>query len=159
MGGESGTLHPNGSSHLNENAPFITPQNRHSFAQAPLLGVRTKGRGMKLGTIRNSRAPRAFILLLLTLLAGAAAATAHAGDITTIAGNGVASFSGDGGPALAASLNGPLGVAVAPDGTIYFGDAGNFRIRKVSPSGTISTVAGDGTPGEAATADRQRRLS
>ncbi len=70
------------------------------------------------------------------------------GIITTIAGTGEAGFSGDGGPATAARINDPSFLAVRSDGTVYFIDHGNYRIRKVSTSGIISTVAGTGVPGE-----------
>ena len=66
------------------------------------------------------------------------------GTITTVAGNGVAAFSGDGGPAPNASLNQPTGVAVDPAGNLYIADGGNQRVRKVS-GGMISTVAGGGS--------------
>lgn len=67
------------------------------------------------------------------------------GIITTAAGTGTAGYSGDGGPATAARLSNPQGIAVGPDGTLFIADAGNFRIRRVSPNGTIMTAAGDGT--------------
>jgi sugar lactone lactonase YvrE len=67
------------------------------------------------------------------------------GSATTLAGTGVAGFSGDGGPASAAQLNGPSGVRVAPDGDIYIADTLNNRVRKVGADGTISTVAGGGS--------------
>ena len=70
--------------------------------------------------------------------------TTNEGDINTIAGNGVQGFSGDGGAPLDAALFDPHGIAVAPDGTIYFGDSGNFRIRKIDTAGVISTIAGTG---------------
>ncbi len=70
-----------------------------------------------------------------------------AGTITTVAGNGQAGFSGDGGNAVSAELNAPVGVAVASNGTLYIADSNNARIRQVSPSGIITTVAGDGFPG------------
>jgi uncharacterized protein (TIGR03437 family) len=70
------------------------------------------------------------------------------GVITTIAGNGFAGFSGDGGPATSAQLNFPEGVAVDQAGNLYIADNHNSRIRKVSVTDhTISTIAGDGTSG------------
>ncbi len=68
------------------------------------------------------------------------------GTITTIAGNGVATFSGDGGQAKNGSLNGPQGVAVDSAGNVYIADVFNDRIRKVS-GGIISTVAGNAARG------------
>jgi len=67
------------------------------------------------------------------------------GVVTTIAGNGAAGFSGDGGSALSASLNTPQGVAVDVQGNVYIADSKNNRLRKVTPAGAISTVAGGGT--------------
>ena len=69
------------------------------------------------------------------------------GTISTVAGNGTAGYSGDGGDATSASLNNPWGVAVDGSGNLYIADLTNNVIRKVSPSGTISTVAGNGTTG------------
>lgn len=69
-------------------------------------------------------------------------------EITTVAGNGTAGFSGDGGPATSAELNFPDGVALDTNGNLYIGDARNNRIREVAlSSGTITTVAGNGAPG------------
>jgi len=67
-----------------------------------------------------------------------------AGVITTIAGNGTAGGSGDGGPAISAQLNLPRGIAVDSTGNVFIADSGNNRVRKVTPAGTISTVAGNG---------------
>lgn len=65
--------------------------------------------------------------------------------IVTVAGNGTAGFSGDGGPATSASLMGPIGVAYDRFGNLY--ECDNNRIRKISPDGTITTIAGNGTAG------------
>jgi PKD domain-containing protein/NHL repeat-containing protein len=68
--------------------------------------------------------------------------------ITTVVGDGVAGFGGDGGPATAAHLSGPLDVAVAFDAnSLYIADTGNNRIRRVAPDGTITTIAGNGAAG------------
>ena len=69
------------------------------------------------------------------------------GVITTVAGNGTQGFTGDGGPATAAQIAQPYGIAVDGSGNFFFADFGNTRVRKVSASGTITTVAGNGTPG------------
>ena len=66
-----------------------------------------------------------------------------AGIITVVAGNGTAGFTGDGGPATAASLNTPEGIAVDDAGSVYIADKSNFRVRKVS-GGIITTIAGVG---------------
>ncbi len=66
------------------------------------------------------------------------------GIISTYAGNGIASFSGDGGAATAAEMNVAAGVAVDVSGNIFIADFYNFRVRKVNTSGKISTVAGNG---------------
>ena len=66
------------------------------------------------------------------------------GIITTIAGTGVEGFGGDGGPAVQAQLADPRGVAVDAAGNLYIADHRNHRIRKVNPSGTITTIAGSG---------------
>ncbi len=69
------------------------------------------------------------------------------GIISTVAGNGERGFSGDGGPAISASLNQPFGIAVDATDNLYIADRFNHRIRKVSPGGIISTVAGNGERG------------
>ncbi|MBN1170986.1 MAG: hypothetical protein JXA67_02325 [Micromonosporaceae bacterium] len=68
------------------------------------------------------------------------------GTLSVVAGTGVEGFSGDGGPAIEATLRQLGGLAVGADGTVYLGDLGNQRVRAVSPAGTISTVAGTGAP-------------
>ena len=69
------------------------------------------------------------------------------GIITTVAGNNTAGFSGDGGLAIHAQLGEPSGVAVDRSGNLYVADTFNFRIRKITPDGTIATVAGSGYAG------------
>jgi uncharacterized protein (TIGR03437 family) len=65
------------------------------------------------------------------------------GIITTIAGS-TGGFAGDGGPATAARLNGPVSIVMSPSGDLYFTDVLNYRVRKIAANGTISTVAGSG---------------
>jgi len=69
------------------------------------------------------------------------------GTITTVAGTGVQGFSGDGGAATSAQLSIPFFVAPTADGGYLIDDVGNQRIRRVSASGTITTVAGTGVAG------------
>jgi hypothetical protein len=69
------------------------------------------------------------------------------GIITTVAGTGDAGYSGDGGPAVAAALNQPVGVAAPPDGGFLIADHANDRIRRVGADGVITTVAGSGVRG------------
>ena len=69
------------------------------------------------------------------------------GIISTIAGTGDCGFSGDGGPARSATMCSPVGLTVDGTGNIYFADEFNYRVRKVSSSGKITTVAGSGIPG------------
>ena len=69
------------------------------------------------------------------------------GIISTFAGNGTLGFLGDGGPAIAAELNGTGGVAVDASGNVYIADDNNNRVRKVNTAGVISTFAGNGTSG------------
>jgi hypothetical protein len=76
--------------------------------------------------------------------------TASTGVITTIAGDGTGGYSGDGGPATSAELDGGGAVAVDSSGNVYIADTGNHVIRKVTAAtGIITTIAGDGTLGYA----------
>ncbi|WP_440862356.1 NHL domain-containing protein, partial [Streptomyces capoamus] len=70
------------------------------------------------------------------------------GTLTTIAGDGLRGFAGDGGEAVRARLGFPSALAVAPDGTVFVADEMNHRIRRIDPSGVIDTVAGDGSRGD-----------
>ena len=89
------------------------------------------------------------------------------GIISTAVGNGSAGFSGDGGSALAAQLFYPYGIAIDSKDNIYIADTLNYRIRKVTTDGKISTIAGtgkdafdgDGGPATAACLGKVRKLS
>jgi sugar lactone lactonase YvrE len=74
--------------------------------------------------------------------------TVSSGIITTVAGTGIGSYSGDGGPATSANISQPMGLVLDAAGNIYFADWGNVRIRKVAAStGIITTMAGNGSEG------------
>ena len=89
-----------------------------------------------------------------------AGVTIAPGNISTVAGNGTAGFSGDQGPATSAELNNPINVGVDASGNIYVADSGNSVVRAINPGtstitvagvsipgGDIATVAGNGAPG------------
>src|SRR5579883_1430700 len=85
-----------------------------------------------------------FVMFLLTLTGTAFGQT----GVAPAAGNGAAGFSGDGGPALSATMNGPTDVATDPKGNLYIADRNNNRVRKVNGSTQIITTAsGNGTTG------------
>lgn len=67
--------------------------------------------------------------------------------ISTIAGNGICTSTGDGGLATAASMRWPIGITIDPTGNIYYVEDGSFVIRKINTSGVISRYAGNGTNG------------
>jgi sugar lactone lactonase YvrE len=69
------------------------------------------------------------------------------GIITTVAGNGIQGYGGDGGAATSSELNYPADVVFDASGNLYIADDGNNRIRKVDASGIITTVAGNGIQG------------
>ncbi|OKI05427.1 hypothetical protein A6A06_09755 [Streptomyces sp. CB02923] len=69
------------------------------------------------------------------------------GIITTVAGNGIAGYVSDGGPAVGTRLHYPWGVVLDEAGNLYIGDGHNHRVRKVTSDGIITTVAGNGTAG------------
>ena len=66
---------------------------------------------------------------------------------STVAGTGVAGYTGDAGAATAARLNAPAGIAVDANGNVYLADTGNNVVRKITAAGLISTIAGTGTAG------------
>jgi uncharacterized protein (TIGR03437 family) len=69
------------------------------------------------------------------------------GIITTVLGNGIGGYSGDGGQGSAAQTNGPRSITIDPAGNVYVGEFFGYRIRKISPSGIVTTVAGNGSRG------------
>ncbi len=69
------------------------------------------------------------------------------GIITTVAGTGTHGYNGDNIPAVSAMLNNARSIALGPDGSLYIADRNNYRIRRVSPAGIITTVAGTGESG------------
>ena len=75
------------------------------------------------------------------------------GQIFTLAGTGHAGFSGDGGAAEAAQLNGPMGLVADAAGNLYVADTGNQRVRRISTDGRIRTVIGTGQKGSASPGD------
>ncbi|HEV8148435.1 MAG TPA: SMP-30/gluconolactonase/LRE family protein [Bryobacteraceae bacterium] len=71
-------------------------------------------------------------------------------NTVTLAGTGTAGFSGDGGPGVIAQINNPYGLAIGPDGALYFCEIGNHRVRRLDlKTGLISTAAGSGRKGYA----------
>ncbi|HYZ83087.1 MAG TPA: hypothetical protein VE621_01715 [Bryobacteraceae bacterium] len=66
------------------------------------------------------------------------------GDVYSVAGNGTSGFSGDGGAASDAIMATPAGLAMSPEGALYFADSANNRIRRIAPNGVITTIAGGG---------------
>lgn len=73
--------------------------------------------------------------------------TTGGATITAFAGAAASGFGGDGGAATSAQLSGPMGLAVAPDASVYIADTGNNRIRQVGANGIIQTVAGGASAG------------
>jgi sugar lactone lactonase YvrE len=99
---------------------------------------------------RRTRWARVGILVAITsTVLSARPSTSAEPGISAFAGTGAVGYSGDGGPALEATLNDPRTVAVGPRGDVFVADTLNNVVRRVDPSGIITTVAGTGTAGEA----------
>lgn len=127
-----------------------------SVARARGLRPATRGTARRTAMGPRSRptlTPIGAVAVALALLAAGLAlgrASAAPGDlITTFAGGGIGptSYDGDGSQATQARLLGPAGVATAPNGDVFIADTVNHRIRRVSPTGVITTFAGTGTRG------------
>ena len=95
----------------------------------------------------NALAVDASGALLISDAGNARVRRVSGGAIATVVGNGVQGFAGDGGAAVAAEIDTPMGLAVGVDGRVFVADSHNDRIRVVSVSGTISTFAGSGVRG------------
>src|SRR5690349_19720661 len=77
-------------------------------------------------------------------------AVLNAQSAVTIAGTGMAGFTGDGGPGLQAQVNNPYGLVIGPDGALYFCEIGNHRVRRLDlKTKIVTTVAGSGEKGYA----------
>ena len=86
--------------------------------------------------------------LFLALLCTAPVTIEAAGRVVTWAGNGKSAYTGDGGPASAATIGGPFGVSLGPDGALYVCEIDNHCVRRIDRrTGLISTVAGTGKQG------------
>ncbi len=85
--------------------------------------------------------------LIPFLVIASIAKQSQAQIITTIAGDGIAGYSGDGGQATAGDLYSPFSVTLDTKGNIYIADTYNNRIRKINTAGVITTIAGGGTSG------------
>jgi sugar lactone lactonase YvrE len=96
---------------------------------------------------RPALAAVAMATLLGTVALPASGDAMKPGTVLTVAGTGKAGFSGDNGPATQAQLHTPGGLAFDAAGNLYITDGFNHRVRRVSPDGTITTVAGTGKPG------------
>src|SRR3954454_19850698 len=88
-----------------------------------------------------------FIVPALVALGIAAGPALAAGTITTVAGPGTVGTSGDGGPATGAYIGSDVGVTALPDGSYLIAHQAAAAVRRVAPDGTITTIAGNGTPG------------
>jgi trimeric autotransporter adhesin len=94
---------------------------------------------------RNHSKAIRFLCIMLVIVTFPIVANAQI--ISTIAGNGIGSYGGDGGAATAGGINWPVHTAMDGSGNLYFTDYNNARVRKVNTSGVISTYAGNGSSG------------
>lgn len=88
------------------------------------------------------------LLFACTLIVAILNSTNYAADVITVAGTGKLGYTGDGGPAVKASVGGPFGVVIGPDGALYICETTNHVVRRVDlKTGIATTVAGSGTKG------------
>jgi RHS repeat-associated protein len=134
-----------------------TLDSHHAYdpgSQAVLLGTGHRSSSRDVGQVINTLTAGAFWGLTVDGQGNVLFTSGHQikkrapdGTVTLVAGTGVQGYSGDGGPAVNARLNSPYGMDVDGQGNLYFADYGNYRIRRVSPAGIITTVAGNGSYG------------
>ncbi|HWB86493.1 MAG TPA: hypothetical protein VG675_20290 [Bryobacteraceae bacterium] len=132
-------------------APAVTSYGIRTVAGSGLNGDGGLAVDAQIGNIQGLCLDRAGNLYLSDTDNNRVRKITPAGVISTVAGTGAAGFSGDSGPAAAAQLNLPYGLAADAAGNLYIADLGNNRVRRISPDGIITTVAGNGQ--KAASAD------
>ncbi|HMD71455.1 MAG TPA: IPT/TIG domain-containing protein, partial [Bryobacteraceae bacterium] len=116
---------------------------------APVSGLGGAATAARLGNVQGVATDRLGNLYLSDTNHNRVLKVDTSGAITAFAGTGIAGFSGDGGPATAAQLSLPYGLAADVSGNLYVADYQNSLVRRIAPDGTISTVAGGGTQADA----------
>jgi uncharacterized protein (TIGR03437 family) len=126
----------------------VNPAGRiFTFAGTGTGGIGAGGLAAAQTQLRGPRsvcADRVGTLFLVDTLNHRVLRAAPSGAVETAAGTSVGGYGGDGGAPASAQLNQPGACVLDTAGNLYIADSGNNRIRKVSPGGTITTVAGDG---------------
>jgi hypothetical protein len=117
------------------------------FLLLPAVFIFCSSSKFRYQTVKAGNKSRFFEVLLFYATVLSCTIQCHSQYIYNFAGNGIAGYSGDGGPATSAELYKPYGVAVSSTGQVYIADFGNNRIRVVFTNGTIATFAGNGIPG------------
>jgi len=117
------------------------------FLLLPAVFIFCSSSKFRYQTVKAGNKSRFFEVLLFYATVLSCTIQCHSQYIYNFAGNGIAGYSGDGGPATSAELYKPYGVAVSSTGQVYIADFGNNRIRVVFTNGTIATFAGNGIAG------------
>ena len=153
--GADGTLYIADSG--NERIRAVIAGTISTFAGSGSVGFGGDGGGALTAMFRlpNALATDANGALLVSDSGNARVRRISGGVIVTIVGNGTQGFAGDGGMAVAAEIDTPMGLAVGADGRIFVADSHNDRIRVVATNGTISTFAGSGLGGSQGMVERR----